>query len=387
MFSKLLNVKLLLIILITTTVSCKKDSPIIKKDAELTWLYPADIVYGTLLSVNQLNASSNVAGTYVYTPPIGTLLNAGASQNLKVDFTPSDLDHYKLTSKTIPINVLKREPIITWANPEDIFLPTPLSAVQLNATADVPGTFTYAPLSGKVLSIGEAQNLKADFTPSDIANNKPSSKTVTINIKGRGTVTDYDGNVYDTLHLGTQLWMVEDLKVTHYRNGDPIASVTDSVEWLDLSTGSYCWYNNIANSNSSYGALYNWYATTDARNIAPEGWHVPTDAEWSVLITFLGGENTAGIKMKEAGFSHWIAPNTGAYNTSGFTAVPSGYRFYNFGQFSNRGDYGIWWSSSTSDANNDPGHAWCRDLNTNNTQAFRTFYQKISGFSVRCIHD
>lgn len=138
------------------------------------------------------------------------------------------------------------------------------------------------------------------------------------------TVTDYDGNVYQTVLIGDQCWMMENLKVTHYRNGDPIPHVTDGVTWGNLTSGAYCNYNNDEGNVATYGRLYNWYAVDDSRNIAPAGWHVPSDAEWQTLVDYLGGDAVAGGKMKEAGTTHWASPNTGATNESGFTALPGG---------------------------------------------------------------
>jgi uncharacterized protein (TIGR02145 family) len=142
-------------------------------------------------------------------------------------------------------------------------------------------------------------------------------------------VTDIDGNEYKTITIGTQTWMAENLRVTHYRDGDPLSAGTSKTSWDNLppGVGAYCNYGFTSNASSTavYGRLYNWYAVSDSRNIAPEGWHVPTDAEWTTLTTFLGGDQVAGGLMKEAGTTHWIAPNTGATNSSGFTALPAGY--------------------------------------------------------------
>jgi hypothetical protein len=148
----------------------------------ITWSNPDDIVYGTLLSATQLNATASVPGTFIYTPALGTKLNAGSTQSLKVDFTPTDAVLYLSTSKTVAINVSKATPVITWSNPADIGYPTSLSNTQLNATADVPGTFTYTPAIGVVLNTGDAQELKVDFEPTDDANYKLASKTVLINV-------------------------------------------------------------------------------------------------------------------------------------------------------------------------------------------------------------
>src|SRR5207249_2440824 len=156
----------------------------------ITWGNPADITYGTTLGATQLNATADVAGTFVYTPASGTQLNAGNGQNLNVDFTPTDTTNYTSASKTVQINVLKATPTITWTNPADITYPTTLSATQLNATANVPGSFVYTPAAGALLTTGNGQNLKADFTPTDTANYNPASKTVPINVlKGTPVIT------------------------------------------------------------------------------------------------------------------------------------------------------------------------------------------------------
>jgi Subtilase family/Divergent InlB B-repeat domain len=160
----------------TTTWTITKINPVI------TWENPADITYPTLLSATQLNATADVAGSFVYTPVAGTKLNAGAGQLLKVDFTPTDTANYNPASKTVSINVLKGTPVITWANPPDILYGTALSAAQLNATANIPGTFTYAPAAGTVLNPGSGQVLKVDFTPTDAPNYNTATKTVYINV-------------------------------------------------------------------------------------------------------------------------------------------------------------------------------------------------------------
>ena len=148
----------------------------------ITWNNPSDVVYGTLLSATQLNATASVPGTFTYTPALGTKLNAGSTQNLKVDFTPTDAVLYLSTSKTVTINVAKATPVITWSTPADINNETALSSTQLNATADVAGTFTYTPAIETKLNAGDAQSLKADFEPTDAVNYEVASKTVYINV-------------------------------------------------------------------------------------------------------------------------------------------------------------------------------------------------------------
>jgi uncharacterized protein (TIGR02145 family) len=197
-------------------------------------------------------------------------------------------------------------------------------------------------------------------------------------------VTDIDGNVYRTVTIGTQVWMAENLRVLHYRNGDPIPHVTDGNEWSDLTTGACCPYNNtiIMPLIATYGRLYNWYAVNDSRNIAPEGWHVPSDAEWQTLADYLGGDAVAGGKMKEAGTTHWDSPNTGATNESGLTVLPGGDRDYN-GTYDGMGFLAYFWSSTEVDS----GNAWYRYLHCEVSNFGRHSYDKPTGFSVRCVKD
>jgi len=194
-------------------------------------------------------------------------------------------------------------------------------------------------------------------------------------------VTDIEGNVYKTVVIGTQTWMAENLKVTTYRNGDIIPNVADST-WSSLLTGAFCWYNNDSVKNRDiYGALYNFYAVKDARGLAPQGWHIPTDDEWSTLTTYLGGEDVAGTKLKEAGKTHWISQDAGGTNETGFTALPGG-SLYNIESFTNLGKYGYWWSATEySDRN-----AWFRGMYFS-AGVFRNNSAKISGYSIRCLKD
>jgi uncharacterized protein (TIGR02145 family) len=198
-----------------------------------------------------------------------------------------------------------------------------------------------------------------------------------------GTVTDIDGNTYQTVKIGNQVWMAENLKVTHCRNGEAIPNVTDGTAWAALSTGAYCNYDNDALCGGDiYGRLYNWYAVNDGRNIAPAGWHVPTDAEWQTLVDYLGGDAVAGGKMKETGTKHWQSPNTGATNESGFSGLPGGYRSYD-GTYSHVGYLAVFWSSTE----NYSYDAWTRLLHYDYSEVARNLYYKYYGFSVRCVRD
>ncbi|NNG01411.1 MAG: hypothetical protein HKM93_18620 [Desulfobacteraceae bacterium] len=277
---------------------------------------------------------------------------------------------------------IKKDVVITWANPADIDAGIALSATQLNATADVEGTYVYTPDIGTVLSVGANQNLKVDFTPTDAVNYNTATKTVTIKVTEAITVTDIDGNVYHTITIGTQVWMVENLGTTKYRDGTSIPNVTDNTTWNNLTTGAYCDYKNTPSNSATYGRLYNWYAATDARNIAPTGWHVPTDAEWTTLTTHLGGERGTGGKLKEIGTTHWTSPNTGATNETGFTALPGGFRSRN-GTFNDIENNGGWWSTTEYDNT----YSWHLYIGYNNNSAYRYFGDKELGVSVRCIKD
>jgi uncharacterized protein (TIGR02145 family) len=157
------------------------------------------------------------------------------------------------------------------------------------------------------------------------------------------TVKDYDGNVYQTVKIGSQIWMVGNLKVTHYNNGDVIPNVTDQTAWNGLTTGALCAYDNDQTNVKTYGYLYNYYVISDPRGICPAGWHVPSLAEWETLSQSCGGDAVAGGALKEAGTTHWSAPNTGATNSSGFTALPAGERISGFNAL---GDGEGWWSTT-----------------------------------------
>lgn len=183
------------------------------------------------------------------------------------------------------------------------------------------------------------------------------------------------------LRIGNQVWMSMNLNVTRYRNGDLIPQVTDPVQWANLTTGAWCYYNNDSANGRIYGKLYNWYALSDPRRLAPVGWHVPSDDEWGDLITFLGGVASAGGKLKSIS-DLWGSPNTGATNSTGFTGLPGGYRNEN-GLFEKFGYYGYWWSSRNWNAS----FAFGRTLSYNNEGVGYFNLNWKNGFSVRCIKD
>ena len=185
-----------------------------------------------------------------------------------------------------------------------------------------------------------------------------------------------------TVTIGTQVWTSKNLNVSTYRNGDVIPQVQDQEAWANLTTGAWCYYGNDASNGTKYGKLYNWYAVNDPRGLAPQGWHVPSDAEWTILETALGGSLVAGGEMKEAGTLNWTTPNTGGNNNSGFAGLPGGFRYYN-GSFFFVGNSGYWWSSKENSSTG----AWFRYLYYSYGIIYRNFFSKRYGFSVRCLRD
>ena len=236
------------------------------------------------------------------------------------------------------------------------------------------------------------------FSCKKTTNNQPSNPNVvnpnvvtqTIGKPGPN-IKDIEGNSYKTVYIGTQQWMAENLKVTKYNDGTDIPNLTDNAQWLNNTTGAWAYYNNDISNNAIYGKLYNWYAisptTNGNKNICPSGWHVPTDAEWTVLTDYLGFEPSAGGKMKEEGIigvgsCTWNSPNTNATNTSLFTGLPGGARG-EFDGYTNVNDVGYWWSSTEYYSDN----ATVRYLSNNSGYVASIDPSKKSGFSVRCVKD
>ena len=195
------------------------------------------------------------------------------------------------------------------------------------------------------------------------------------------TVVDMDGNTYHTKVIGTQTWMVENLKTTTYRNGDPIPYLTDPTDWENSTSGAYCECDDDPSNTSDYGYLYNWYVISDARGIAPEGWHIPSEAEWATMVDFLGGEAIAGDKLKESGTDHWIV-NTDASNESGFTGLPGGYRS-SIGTYYDFGEFGLWWTSTNSSVTS----SYYYSLSAYNSAVNYDSHPNIDGSSIRCVKD
>ena len=200
------------------------------------------------------------------------------------------------------------------------------------------------------------------------------------------TVKDIDGNIYRIVTIGIKSWTKTNLDVSRYRNGDPIPQVTDPTQWVNLTTGAWCYYNNDPANGLIYGKLYNWFAINDERGLAPVGWHVPSYPEWTDLDTFLGGAGISGGKIKA--MTLWNSPNTGATNSSGFTGLPGGYRYgtnTSDGPFFYINTSSIWWSSTES--YDESPSAWGRMIRHNSASTILSGAVKTCGFSVRCVRD
>lgn len=205
--------------------------------------------------------------------------------------------------------------------------------------------------------------------------NERSFKTYT------GSVTDYDGNNYNTITIGTQIWLRENLKVTHYRNGDAVPNTTNSYAWIHDSIAAYCWYNNDIANKDIYGAFYNFYVVENASGICPAGWHVPSQSEWNTLVNVVGQSNVAGGMLKDT--TLWTSPNSGATNSVGFTALPTGCRGYDDAHFHSLGITTWFWTTTLDWQSN----AYVFFL-VNNSSGITTYPNpKRDGFSIRCIKD
>lgn len=222
---------------------------------------------------------------------------------------------------------------------------------------------------------------------------------ILLNAGINGVVQDIEGNLYKTLKIGTQVWMVENLKTTHYNNGTPIPNVTDKAAWENLSTPGFCWYDNDSTKYAKlFGTLYNYYvgADTNNRNVCPVGWHVPTFDNWNKLTFFLEADghgyegSGSDIGKSMAARFRWnssvnpgdIGNNAGANNSSGFTGLPAGARDVN-GTFGTINDQGWWWSSNYLNGNN----SWYLHLYTGYGGTTWSSIDKRLGMSVRCVRD
>jgi uncharacterized protein (TIGR02145 family) len=262
---------------------------------------------------------------------------------------------------------------------------TNYSFISLSQLLSVPYAITSNNGISRVSELGDSlilSNGNSIIIPGlSIANPKPRPTS------GYGqNIIDLEGNTYKSVYIGTQQWMAENLKVSKYNDGTTIPNITDNTEWSNLTTGAWCYYNNDAANNDKYGKLYNWYTVRSKsngnKNVCPTGWHVPTDAEWTVLTDYLGGTSVAGGKLKEVGTTSWNSSNTDATNTTLFSALPGGYSIQT-GGVGSLGDGGYWWCSSE----NDLLYAYAIEMHKNVSSVNLFNVLKKNGFSVRCIRD
>jgi uncharacterized protein (TIGR02145 family) len=228
-----------------------------------------------------------------------------------------------------------------------------------------------------------AQKLNVSYKPAGVELTSVQMDADIIGCSGiASSVEDIDGNEYPVVEIGNQCWTAENLKTSKFADGSVIPNTSNNDTWANLTSPAWCNYENNAGNDAIYGKLYNWYTVADPRNVCPTGWHVPTDADWTVLSDYLGGETVAGGKMKTT--SGWQSPNTSATNESGFSGLPgSGRGYYNGGFFIVGSVEGYWWSSSDAVIYG----AWYRRLDYDEGGAYRGNDDKRFGFSVRCLRD
>jgi uncharacterized protein (TIGR02145 family) len=336
--------------------------------SNLTGLKEGTIYYVRAYATNNLGTGYGKTISFTSQPAIIPVLTTAAVSNITSTTATSGGSITNDGGATITVSGIcwgiSINPTITDSKIEDS---TEVGVFISSITGLTPVT-TYYLRAYATNSVGTAYGSEISFTTS-------SAST---------SVTDIDGNVYSTITIGNQVWMQENLKTKKYCNGDLIGTTTpDTLDISGENTPKYQWaYNGEESNVALYGRLYTWYAVTDSRGICPLGWHVPTDEEWTTLTTYLGGEDISGGKLKEIGTNHWVNPNMGATNETGFTALPSGYRQY-YGTFYAIGYGGIWWSTTESSATN----SLYRYVEYKYSNIYRLDYAKHGGFSVRCVKD
>jgi uncharacterized protein (TIGR02145 family) len=368
-------------------------------------LYYYCIVTGTCGS-----ASSTVSGAFIVNAPSFTATvrhvsdltatgsnikwyadASGGTALLSTDVLPNGTSNYYASQTVNSVESTARFHVVATVDPTPC-TPTGLAAqsysagltvASLQATGGTGSTIRWyaAASNGAALATSTALVSGNHYYATQTINCTESATRLDVTVSANEQPTDGDGNVYNTVTIGTQVWMIENLKTTKYNDGTAITNVTGDASWSVLATGAYCDYDNNSANSVSYGRLYNWYAV-NSNKLCPAGWHVPSDTEWTTLTTYLEGVTVAGGKLKETGTSHWTDPNTGATNSSGFTALPGGCRS-NSSLFQYRGLYGFWWSSTA----NDGTYSWTRSVFNTGATVSRGVDNKPYGFSVRCLKD
>jgi uncharacterized protein (TIGR02145 family) len=337
---KFLNLKMLIFIvllgMLIVVSSCKKEKELILSQPGVNTWYAVNVsqTWATLEgAVNATNQSTIVSFEYDMTTSYGHSINA----------TPDTIKGSTYTDVSAYVTGLRAKTLYHFR----------VKAVNsMGTTYGRDTTFTTPGTGGN----------KIIFNPDLIYD----------------SVSDNIGNTYKTVQIGTQTWMAENLKTTKYNDGSAIPLVANGVAWSVLSTPGCCWYTN---DSVSYGAMYNWYAVNTDK-LCPSGWHVPSDIEWTILTSYLGGQSIAANELKETGITHWQSPNAGGTNESGFTALPGGFRNYD-GSFTSLRKDGYWWSSTESST----AYAYYRVLFYDSSNSEKDDSDKKDGFSVRCLKD
>jgi uncharacterized protein (TIGR02145 family) len=250
-----------------------------------------------------------------------------------------------------------------------------------SASVSIEGSYTHPPRAQRLEAIRKGWEKARGANPAPAPTPTPTPTPTPPPVANK--MTDIDGNQYDVIKIGNQLWIKENLKVSKYRNGEAITTGLVNSAWANTKKGAYAVYNNEKANNNIYGKLYNWYAVSDSRGLCPSGWHVPSDSEWTTLTNYLGGEAIVGGKIKSTGTNYWKNPNYGANNESGFSALPGGFRFSS-GSFGSIKNFAFFWSSTEGNYK----VAWTRYLNYNLGNILRDYNNgKQSGASVRCLRD
>jgi uncharacterized protein (TIGR02145 family) len=378
-----------------STMKMLNPTPGIKKDTTITIT-----AHNSDFNITDI-VSSNPAFTIT---PTNFSIKAGETKSLKVSYFPAD-SGYNFTKFDIENDMCKSKYYASggWKgkkaytrtiklidpNGGEVFIGGSDTIITWEGVSpDEPVTLEYQINNGSWIKLTDtAKGMKYNFHVPRIESNKFLAR---VTAKAQ-LASSYCAN--GDVEIGKQVWMGCNLDVETYRDGTPIPEVQDKTVWDTLTTGAWCYYNNDPANGDIYGKLYNWYAVNDPRGLAPDGWHIPSDAEWKEMEILLGMTQSEadgsgyrgtdeGGKLKEAGLSHWQSPNTGATNSSGFSALPGGYRGIN-GAFLLIGSNGYWWSSSESNST----YAWWRLLYYDNSYIYRSSHGKGNGFSVRCVRD
>ena len=245
-----------------------------------------------------------------------------------------------------------------------------------SSSVSIEGSYTHPPRAQRLDAIRKGWEKARSANPAPTPTPIPTPTPVA------NKLTDIDGNQYNVIKIGNQIWMKENLKVSKYRNGDDITTNLVNTSWSNANKGAYAIYNNENANDASYGKLYNWYAVNDSRGLCPRGWHIPSDNEWTTLTNYLGGESIAGGKMKSTGTTLWLTPNVKATNKSSFSVLPGGFRNGDGGFIFIRFN-ALFWSATEFDISN----AWNRNLYNYNGNVYRNNFNKSFGASVRCLRD